>query len=84
MVFHAPPHLYLPEPSLGSRAWGTNPCRPLTFLMELPDAVHLPLSLGPVAAVGPESGFPHGHHGDSWGRTEKLGGEGEGAERGFS
>ena len=52
--------------------------------MELPDAVHLPLSLGPVAAVGPESGFPHGHHGDSWGRTEKLGGEGEGAERGFS
>lgn len=71
MALQVPPHLYLPQESP-------------TFLMKLPVAVHLPLSLGPVAAVGPERGFPHGHHRDSWGRTETLGGEGDSAEHGFS
>lgn len=77
------PHLYITKLSVGSRAWGTNPCSPFTFLMELPIAVHLLLSLDPVATVGPETCFPHGHHCSSWGRAEKLGGEGEGEECGF-
>ena len=61
-----------------------SPAESLTFLMKLPVAVHLPLSLGPVAAVGPERGFLHGHHRDSWGRTETLGWEADSAEHGFS
>lgn len=51
--------------------------------MELPIAVHLLLSLGPVATVSPETCFPHGHHCSSWGRTKKLGGESEGEGCGF-
>lgn len=47
-----------------------SPAESLTFLMKLPVAVHLPLSLRPIAAVGPERGFPHGHHCDSWGRRD--------------
>lgn len=54
--------------------------------MELPVAVHLSLSLSPVATVSPDSCFPQGHHSNTWGRMEKLGseGEGEGEEYGFS
>lgn len=52
--------------------------------MELPVAVHLPLSLRPVATVGPESCLPHGYHCGSWGRTQTLGGEADGEEHGFS
>ena len=84
MVLHACSHLYLPEPSPGPKTWGTNPYGPSTFLMELPVAVHLPLSLSPVATVGPDSCFLRGHHCSSWGRTEKLAGEGEGEEHGIS
>lgn len=51
-----------------------SPAESLTFLMKLPVAVHLPLSLGPVAAVGPERGFLHGHHRDSWAEQRLLDG----------
>lgn len=85
MAFHASPHLYVLKPSPSSSAGvGGNPCSPFTFFMELPVAVHLPLSLGPVATVSPETCFPHSYYCSSWGRTEKRGGEGKGEGCGFS
>lgn len=45
--------------------------------MEFPVAVHLPLGLSPVAAIGPDSCLSHGHHSSTCSRVEKPSGEGE-------
>lgn len=81
MALHASSYLCLVEPSPGFRAWGM--CAPFTFFMQFPVAVHLSLSLGPVATVGPETCFSHAHYCCTWGRTEKLGGVDEGEEGGL-
>lgn len=74
MAVQTAPHLYLPKASLGSRAGGT---KPSTFLMEFPVAVHLPLSLSPVTTIGPDSRFPHAHHGSTCSRAQQSRGEAE-------
>lgn len=47
-----------------------NPTTP-TIFFQLPVAVHLSLSLNPVAAVGPQSGLGPGNYRSAWGEAGK-------------
>lgn len=50
---------------------------PPTIFFQLPVAIHLPLSLNPVAAVCPQSGLGLSNHGSAWGETGRQLREGE-------